>query len=129
STSPCAPSTWAIHGAPAHTRAASARPRPSASHVPSTPAASARVRSPRPTRRATLAVVAYARKMHSPTTVISRVEATVSPASGAVARGPTITGSGRPSGGLARGAPSEGSARARLRRSGGGGRLLTQPTV
>jgi len=73
----------------------SAIPSATASQTPAMPCSAAARRSPAPTRRATAAVVEYARKLKMPKTATSTLPATARPPSGSVPRWPTIAVSTR----------------------------------
>ena len=75
--------------------AVSVTPSPSASHTPATPCSAAAFGSPAPMRRATVAVVPYARKLKIPNATLRTAPATPSPPSGRVPRCPTIAVSAR----------------------------------
>ncbi len=92
-------------------------PRPMASQTPSMPWARAARRSPAPSRRATLAVVPYARKTQRPTNVWSTTAAMPSPARAAVPRWPTIAASASRNSGSATSARNAGSASRQISRS------------
>ncbi|MGY3681371.1 hypothetical protein ACVWXU_004994 [Streptomyces sp. TE33382] len=76
-----APKTSTSQGAEGRASATTTAPSSSASQMPSMPWRIADGRSPAPTRRATAAVVAYARKTKTLTAVISSAAATPRPAS------------------------------------------------
>lgn len=82
--------------------------------MPSMPWRMADWRSPAPTRRATAAVVAYARKTKTLTAVVRRADATPRPASWAVPRWPTIALSAMTNRGSATSAPKAGTASAMI---------------
>ncbi len=114
---PEAPKRSTKPGAVGRTTAITAAPRSSASQMPSMPCRMAAGRSPAPTRRATAAVVAYARKTKTLTAVVRRAEATPSPASWAVPRWPTMALSAITKSGSATSAPNAGTASATISRS------------
>ena len=82
---PNAPTSGSVKATP---RTVTTTPISTASQTPSIPCARAPCSSPAPTCRATLAVVPYARKMHSPTAVCSTTAAMPCPASSGVPRWP-----------------------------------------
>lgn len=85
--------------------------------MPSMPWRIAEARSPAPTRRATAAVVAYARKTKTLTAVVSRAAATARPASCGVPRWPTMALSTITKSGSATSAPKAGTASEMISRS------------
>ena len=93
-------------------------PMTTASQTPSMPWASAPRVSPAPMRRATEAVVPYARKMHNPTAVCTTAPAMPRPASSGVPRWPTIDASASRKSGSATSARNAGTASRRISRSG-----------
>ena len=92
------------------------RPSPTDSQSPSTPAATASVTSPAPSRRATTLVVPYARNTNTPTAVRRIDEATPRAASDSVPRWPTIAESARRNRGSATRVRKAGIARRRISR-------------
>ena len=111
---PNAPTNGPVSATP---RTVTTTPISTASQTPSTPCARAPFSSPAPTCRATLAVVPYARKMHSPTAVCSTTAAMPCPASSGVPRWPTIAASASRNSGSATSARNAGTASRRISRS------------
>src|SRR5580765_3421319 len=112
--------------APRLTPTAATTPTSSPSTIASSPRANARARSPAPSRRATVAVVPYARKTDSPITSPRTLAAMPRPANAVVDRCPTIAESASTSNGSETKVANAGSASAKISRS---ARRSSEPTA